>query len=238
MKTYKLVIGLFLVIGISVLALSIHEYRATRDFIKTAYVTEGIIIGYSRAFDRRGHTIKSPIIKFFPFNGDKIVFHPESYNVTENKYRIGDHVEIIYDPENPSHVKINTFWEKWAKLITLLIFVAVFSFTSLVVIYFSVKKKVKRSSLENNGIIIDTTLERVRRCKYLDANGKHPYMIYSKCKKPKSWDKPKRKKVLHFIGEELDYDPKPYIKDKKVYVLIDKDRPENYYVLPPDKIEA
>lgn len=68
---------------------------------------EGEVIGM--AGHGRG---RAPIVEFTPATGHAVRFEG-SFSSKPPRYRIGERVQVVYDPASPAHAFIDTFLEKW-----------------------------------------------------------------------------------------------------------------------------
>jgi hypothetical protein len=68
-------------------------------------------------------------VGFTTRDGREISFYSE-VATTHRDYRVGDSVQVLYDPRDPEHAEIASFVRLWLLPFTLLLFAAVFFYLS------------------------------------------------------------------------------------------------------------
>ncbi|MCS7031333.1 MAG: DUF3592 domain-containing protein [Gloeomargarita sp. SKYG116] len=101
--------GLFVVMG---LGFAYH----TRNFIATAQTATGQVIALeyrrSRGSDGTVSHLYYPVVEFALPDGEKIRFEGQ-VGSSSPRFRVGESVEILYDPRRPQVARINRFWDLW-----------------------------------------------------------------------------------------------------------------------------
>lgn len=102
--------GLFLVIS---LGFTYH----TRNFVARAETATGQVVAleYRRSRDTHdGSTsyLYYPVVEFALADGQQIRFESQ-VGSSWPRFRVGQAVEVLYDPRNPQKAQINRFWELW-----------------------------------------------------------------------------------------------------------------------------
>ncbi|QIR40975.1 DUF3592 domain-containing protein [Tolypothrix sp. PCC 7910] len=101
--------GLFAVIGI-IFAINTHS------FVKTAESLQGTVIDSKlRSYkDSKGRSSSAyfPIVKITPSSGQETIF--ESHTGSKPPaFKKGQQVEVLYPPQDPDSVMINSWFELW-----------------------------------------------------------------------------------------------------------------------------
>jgi hypothetical protein len=130
MKAVRLVFGIFLVIGLGLLAGSYFTFRHTRRFLQTAVPAPGVVVEniYKESGtinQRQGRLLSRgpsgsyyPHIRFRTTDGHEIGFvsgtgsSPPSYSVNQP-------VTVLYDPLQPDKAFLNSFGSLWGAAIVL-----------------------------------------------------------------------------------------------------------------------
>jgi hypothetical protein len=77
-----------------------------------------------------------PVVQFVDQrSGRKITF--ESVGRGEGAYHVEQEVAVLYDPENPSNVKIKSFIEIWSSVVILTVLCGIFLTVGLLILAFT-----------------------------------------------------------------------------------------------------
>jgi len=101
----------YLVIGIGLFGGGIYSFLSTRDFIGEAATTGGVVIDLERAQDADGNDSYYPRVQF-ETNGRSYQFRGQ-VGSGRGTFKVGEPVEILYDPADPYHARINSFIQLW-----------------------------------------------------------------------------------------------------------------------------
>lgn len=123
-----LLINIFL---LAFLAWGVAHAYSSWQLVSTGRTATGVVVALSES-RHEGDITYSPVVEF-TVNGKTISF--ESGNSSNPPtHKVGDPVEVIYDPESPQDARIHSFYELWlfpiliipSMLITMLIINGVF----------------------------------------------------------------------------------------------------------------
>ena len=121
MKSLILVISA--VCGLPFLGIGLHEaYRNNRD-IENFALASGMVVGnsYANVFnDGQVSGVYLPIVEFVLPDGRKIRFTDRVGSLPPD-YEVGASLEIIYNPDNPSNARINSWKRLWLVPVLLMI---------------------------------------------------------------------------------------------------------------------
>lgn len=108
-----MLIGLFFtIIGAIVIFAGWLWQHSTRERLNTMISGTGTIVELIEV-DRPGETPNYyPIIEFQTQTGEIIRFEGKT-GVSENTYRVGQQVDILYDPQFPQDARIDSWFELW-----------------------------------------------------------------------------------------------------------------------------
>jgi len=115
---------IFAIIGLALLTGCVYLYSDKQAFKKKAEISQGVVV--ELIIERFDKTIMyAPIISFTTKEGDKIEFTSAIGNNSPS-YRVGETVEIIYDPKEPNKADINSFTSLWMAPLILGVFGIIF----------------------------------------------------------------------------------------------------------------
>ncbi|APB33072.1 hypothetical protein GlitD10_0758 [Gloeomargarita lithophora Alchichica-D10] len=101
--------GIFAGIGSIFLALGFGFFQHTRSFLATAATTTGEVIALER---RRSSNVYYPVVKFVGSDGEPVRFEGQ-VGSTPPAFRVGQMVEVLYNPAQPQSARIRSFMELW-----------------------------------------------------------------------------------------------------------------------------
>jgi hypothetical protein len=110
------IVGLvFMGIGMVMLAVVFYLIYSHQQFEKKAVTVKGTVVEFqsyeSRNKNNSSTTMYTPVFEY-AFKGKKYTYvSTSSSNIKE--YEVGEPLDILVDPENPSEVLVNSFMEKW-----------------------------------------------------------------------------------------------------------------------------
>lgn len=107
---------IFLLVGLGMLGFGGYSYLNTNNQMNEWGRTEGQVIDLSRYSDSEGGSSIVPVIRFRAEDGQEYTAEPyQERNTTVDapNYRVGDTVEVIYNPDNPNDMFINDFMHVW-----------------------------------------------------------------------------------------------------------------------------
>jgi hypothetical protein len=164
-----------------------------------------------------------PIIEFTTHEGVLIEF-TTSYLSNPPAFNRGEIIEVVYPGSSPEMAKSNTFFSLWGgQLILACIGTVLFIIGFDIVIGRLGRKNVQY--LKENGIPITSKFQSVKENESLTVNG---------CIRIKSLlsDRTQKKnsEIHVFSSENIWFDPSEYIKCNDITVMIERDKPQKYYV--------
>lgn len=84
----------------------------TYNFLETAVPTTGTVVSISKNYSDDGGVTYQPTIRFIDNNGNK--HQAETFiSSSEYNYPIKSDVDILYDPQNPSSMRLDNWFETW-----------------------------------------------------------------------------------------------------------------------------
>jgi hypothetical protein len=115
MKLFVLIFG-----GIGVILLSIAGIVYVREqrFLSTAEQVTGSVVDLDRSGGSDGSSAFCPVIEFNTKAGEPVRYYG---NVCSNppSYELGEQVDVVYDPQEISHVQMTGFWSQYTGVFVL-----------------------------------------------------------------------------------------------------------------------
>ncbi|MBL7872374.1 MAG: DUF3592 domain-containing protein [Cyclobacteriaceae bacterium] len=111
----RLVGGVFMCLGVIMLAIAAYSIASNYKFSERAITVKGKVIDYdsyeSRNDDGRSTTMYTPTFEY-SFKG-KIYTHKSTTSSSSKDYKIDEAVNVLVDPDKPTEILIDSFWERW-----------------------------------------------------------------------------------------------------------------------------
>ena len=116
MKVFAQVI---LSIGLVLLAISGVMYLINAVFISRAELVDGTVTLINTSFDSDyNSTTYCPLVRYTTKAGQTLTYDSEVCSSPAN-YKVGDQVQIYYDPQDPGKAQIKNFWSQYLQSITM-----------------------------------------------------------------------------------------------------------------------
>jgi hypothetical protein len=224
MRTVRIVLGIFALLGAGLLAGGIYSFWRTRQFLRTAETAEGSVVqlSWQQSSGRHGPSWTAyPQIRFQTAEGRSILFFA-SVGSNPPSYAAGQPVKVLYDPQNPYHAEIDSFGQLWTLSIVFTGLGLFFSAPQAVLVVWQRASARKRDWLRQNGRRIQAELVHVGQNTSLTVNGAHPYRITCQ------WLDPGTNQMHVFHSGNFWYNPRQFLHAKTLEVLIDPANPHRY----------
>jgi Protein of unknown function (DUF3592) len=115
-RTINIICGVFLVCGLAFLGISIYTVRSTRSFVAQAETVRGEVVDLEYRRDNSGSSASGgayyPVVKYRTAAGDQRTLYGNTGS-SPPSYRVGEAVDVLYDPTNPSDARIAGFFSIW-----------------------------------------------------------------------------------------------------------------------------
>lgn len=124
----------FILIGGFVIAIATYSLLRTRRFVAEAVHARGEVIAL-RAMGGSKVTY-APVVRFTPLGGRPLEFTDE---VSSNPpgYRVGDQVEVLYRPHNPSDARLASLMRLYGHEVIFIAFSSLFVAIGSVMLFFT-----------------------------------------------------------------------------------------------------
>lgn len=110
-KAARIIGVLFILFSILPLGICTYCYMSTNSFLKTAEKTHGTVLDVVERRTSDG-TMYYPVYSFVDVYGTEHKIYSKSGSYPP-RYDVGDPISILYDPENPKEIKMDSFVSLW-----------------------------------------------------------------------------------------------------------------------------
>ncbi|MCC6260105.1 MAG: DUF3592 domain-containing protein [Anaerolineales bacterium] len=96
------------IVGLAAVALfgvAAYMFVTARNFVRSASKTQGTVVRLEARPGSKGGTVYLPIFEFKTIDG-QIITVPHDVASRPPNYRVGESVEILYNPANPQNAKL------------------------------------------------------------------------------------------------------------------------------------
>src|SRR5215469_2979388 len=113
-KILRLFFGIFLVLGPVFLIIGILNGFQMRRFLATAVSVPGVVMEnvYQPSSSDNGSSFDYPRVQFQTVDGHSVSFIGDVASFP-SAYRVGEPVQVVYDPKQPDRAHIHSFWGIW-----------------------------------------------------------------------------------------------------------------------------
>jgi hypothetical protein len=101
-------VGVLYCVAVPILLLSAAMFLSNIVFTLRAQKTRGTVVGYKTSRSAKGGGGQAEIVEFSGADGKTVQFTEKAYR-TRFILREGHTVNVLYDPNNPSRARINSF---------------------------------------------------------------------------------------------------------------------------------
>lgn len=128
MKLFPLIFG---GVGFLLLVLAAVVFVGEAAFLNRAKTVVGTVGELYKSIHDEGGNSYCPVFRFTTQDG-RTVNYRSNVCASPPAYKIGDKVDLYYDPENINEVQMNDFWSKYAGVFVLAVVGMPFSLAGLV----------------------------------------------------------------------------------------------------------
>jgi hypothetical protein len=130
----RIIFSFWLGLGLLFLGLTFYFWSDTQSFLGKAVPTAGTVL-QMEAIDDEGSY--APVVGFQTLTGQKIEYHSNT-STNPPAYKVGDKVNVLYDPANSSNVRINDFISLWLLVLILGIMGSIFTAIGVLGLVFTI----------------------------------------------------------------------------------------------------
>jgi hypothetical protein len=110
------ILGLLSVLPIiALLFVAIYLYHSAKGFMGRAVSCQGKVVEMRSTQNSQNGTTTTEYAPVYTFTDSAGVTHRGESDTYSNppSYSVGDPIALLYDPNNPQDVRINSFWSLW-----------------------------------------------------------------------------------------------------------------------------
>ncbi|MGH1469067.1 MAG: DUF3592 domain-containing protein [Bdellovibrionales bacterium] len=172
--------SIFFIIGLALSGGAFFAATVTQDFLNSSQQATGVVVNIDSHLSRSSEgvhtTMYSPVIKFKDSFGKTTTFK-NNLSSSSNSYRIGDFVEVLYIPENPSKARVKSFMSLWFTSLVLGFIGGVCSLIGGTGLYFTIRKNRQRKWAKKYGTLVKVTLTDIFYDTSINYNGRSPWVL-------------------------------------------------------------
>lgn len=233
MKVERFVPGLFSVLGLGLLIVSLFVFLNTRSFVNSSARATGTVVAHAQSRSSDGDLTYAPVISFRTNDGQTVEFKSRNSS-TRPAHAVGETVEVLYNPRNPQEAEINSFSSLWLATIILSGLGAGFFVVGTIVFLafrgsgkeaetLEMMQESEAERLRREGRRLMTKLDSViRDPAFEDEGGRAPYRIVTQ------WHDAVTNRVHVFESDEIGFNPEEFIKGERIAVYVDPTDMERY----------
>lgn len=165
---------------------------------------------------------QAPVVEFRLKNGEPHVYTSNLFS-SPPSYKVDEVVELWYNPADPDDVSLSGR-DRWFIPVLFGVFFLIFGGIGYGGLIYQWLKKRDVAWLQQNGQLVKAALTNIKYNTSVEMNGESPFFI--QCE----WTDPANNKLYVFDSDNIWFDPTPFVKDKKLQVLIDPRNPGLYTV--------
>jgi hypothetical protein len=110
--------------GIGILMLAVGAFLVVQEqtFLGHAVPTSATVFSLVPGRNSSGEPVQCPVVAFTAANGQTIDYEASDFCANPPRYQVGQPIQVLYDPQNPSEVQFSGFVGEFglAALLTLL----------------------------------------------------------------------------------------------------------------------
>lgn len=223
MKVLLWVGGIFLPIGLALLAAAVWSFSDDRRFARGAIPGSGTVVELASSTDSDGDTSWRPVVEFIDRDGE---MHRFTGRVGSNppSYREGERVDVLYDGWSPTNARIDSYFDRHFGTTLFGGMGALFALVGGGLLTVVIRRRrtvarLKREGQPINAKFLETFLDTSTR-----VNGRNPYRVACQAIHPATG------KLMRFDSDHIWADPTDLIGKQPIRVLIDPHDPKAYFV--------
>ena len=217
-KNVRRFIAFSLPIGLIFTVIAIFLMVRDRSFAETAIPANAEVVGFHESRSSDGGLTYYPILDFVTADGQSWQVRA-SVGAVPPAYKVGEHVEILYDPAKPETVVINTQLGRLGIALVFFGFGMLWLLIGSVPLLIRVIRKRRFRFLLDNGRPITTTFHETEINGSVTVQGRNPYVVVTQ------WRNPVSQELVHFRSHQVWEDPTEKAKKRLITVVVD---PNNF----------
>lgn len=214
MGPLRRVVGIFLLVGLGMMAGALYWAHSTQRFIERAAVAQGTVIelSLSRSSDSNSYF---PVVRFATGTDQNVTFRSSSGS-NPPSYRVGESVRVYYDAADPQEAMIDGLFSLWGGALIVGALGTTFTSVGGGVILFQRARARREQYLRRRGRPLQAKVIGVERNTSIRINGRSPWRIAAQ------WQDPATGSMRVFHSANIWYDPSEHIGTDSVTVWVDQ----------------
>lgn len=224
MDRIKLVVGgVFLPIGLGLLAGASWMFNDDRNFAHAAIAGNGTVVELVYSTDSDGDTTSRPVVDFTDRDGKS---HRFTGKVGSNppSFHEGERVAVLYNASSPGDARSDNFWDRHFGTALLGFMGTAFTLAGAGTLISLIRRRRVVADLQTSGQTLSAKFLETFVDTSTSVNGRHPYRVACQAVHPATG------KLTRFDSERIWVDPTELIGKQPIRVLVDFRKPKQYFV--------
>ncbi len=227
-KSLSSILYVFFAIGIGLAGVAGYLAIHQRQALAQASRADGTVVDLEEGPSMSGGSVRSramyyPVVEYTTATGERVRFRGATAS-RPPAFDRGEAVTVLYEPSQPEKAKINALSELWfIPLVSGGIGTLFILMGGCPLLYMALSRR-RSAWLKEHGQRVQADIAEVILDTRYRLNGQHPYRIIAQ------WQDPAQQTLRTFRSDAIWFDPAPFVKTKKVDVLIDPNDPKRYWM--------
>jgi hypothetical protein len=216
MRTLYWLPRIFLAIGGLILLLSSWLYSRERAFVTHATRTTGTVTELHYETNTKGGSAYYPVFSFADARGQSVTVRSRIGSNPASRH-VGEAVPILYDPADPQHASIESYFNLYLGSFIVSIFAVVFGSIGGIWLYRDRLAADFAEEMRHSGERIQARVVQIERRTNIRVGTTHPFRIIAEGSD------------VTFKSANIWFDPTPYVGET-VNVFVDRNNPKRHLV--------
>lgn len=219
MKAVKIVLGVFIGVGLAMLLGAAALGIRMHTFLGSAVRTTGTVIALERSRSNGSVTYR-PVVSFDTPGGP--IEYRASSSSNPPSYTRGETVTIFYAADKPERAEIDGLFSLWGAPLVIGLMGLVFFGIGAGLTIMTWRGQRQAISLRREGTPVQARVLGIGLRGNVSMNGRSPFQITAQ------WQDPATSKLYLFHSRNIWFDPSDYIPGEHVTVFVDRANPKRY----------
>jgi len=228
MRTLWLLPRIFAAVGVVLLAITLWVYSREQAFVAGASHVTGTVVDLSRGSGSSGGSVYYPVFAFRTDRGDSVQVRANAGS-NPPSWRVGDRVEVLYDPADPQAARMAGFFHLHIGSFVFGILAVVFGAIGGIWLYVAGRAAAIAAEVRATGNRIQAKVVEIERRTNIRVNQRHPFRIIAQGEVGEVGRGGKGGEVVLYRSANIWFDPTPYVGET-VTVFVDRNDPRRHVV--------
>ena len=215
--------ALFLAAGSELIYNAFASWNETIAFVAHASHAKGVVVRLVQGEARMHEPTFAPVIEFSTPDGRKLRFIGMGSSIHPT-FLPDQFVDVLYEPANPEQARLNFEPVLWGPSLAFGGIGCVLATIGASILGVKARRRHVRAWLAESGARVKATYAGAFYEKTFDVFGRSPWRLLCK------WKHPATQEVYLLRSDRIWFDPAPFVKREALDVLVNPDKPNQYYV--------